>query len=83
MIGAFPAVQWLRFRLPVQGVQVQSLVRELRSHMLSDVVGKKKKKSNDSHLHLFFKGKKGDKENKGKQANLLHRMVTNRWWVCV
>ena len=26
------AVQWLRLRLPMQGVQVQSLVRELRSH---------------------------------------------------
>ena len=28
------AVQWLRLRLPVQGVWVQPLVRELRSHML-------------------------------------------------
>ena len=27
------AVQWLRLRLPMQGVQVQSLVKELRSHM--------------------------------------------------
>ena len=26
------AVQWLRLRLPVQGVWVRSLVRELRSH---------------------------------------------------
>ena len=26
------AVQWLRLRLPGQGMQVQSLVRELRSH---------------------------------------------------
>ena len=26
------AVQWLRLRLPMQGVQVQSLVRKLRSH---------------------------------------------------
>ena len=26
-------VQWLRLHLPVQGIQVQSLVRELRSHM--------------------------------------------------
>ena len=25
-------VQWLRLQVPVQGVQVQSLVRELRSH---------------------------------------------------
>ena len=66
----------------MQGVQVRSLVRELRSHMLSGVVGQKKK-SNDSYLHLLFKGKKGDIENKGKQANLLRWMVTNLWWVCV
>ena len=45
--------------------------------------GKKKKKSNDSYLHLLFKGKKGDIENMGKQANLLRWMVTNLWWVCV
>ena len=30
-------VQWLRLHLPVQGVQVQSLVRELRSHLLQGV----------------------------------------------
>ena len=26
-------VQWLRLRLPMQGVWVRSLIRELRSHM--------------------------------------------------
>ena len=26
-------VQWLRLQLPMQGVQVQPLVRELRSHV--------------------------------------------------
>ena len=26
-------VQWLRLQLPVQGVGVQSLIQELRSHM--------------------------------------------------
>ena len=31
--GTFLVVQWLRLHLPMQGVQVQSLVRELRSHM--------------------------------------------------
>ena len=29
-----PAVQWLRLSLPIQGARVQSLVGELRSHML-------------------------------------------------
>ena len=28
-----PVVQWLRFCLPVQGVRVRSLIRELGSHM--------------------------------------------------
>ena len=31
--GTWVAVQWLRLHLPVQGVRVQSLVRELRVHM--------------------------------------------------
>jgi len=31
--GGFPAVQWLRLCLPMQGVQVQSLDGELRSYM--------------------------------------------------
>ena len=29
----FLVVQWLRLELPLLGAQVQSLVRELRSHM--------------------------------------------------
>ena len=32
-LGTSLVVQWLRHRLPMQGVQVQSLVGELRSHM--------------------------------------------------
>ena len=31
--GTFLVVQWLGVHLPVQGVQVQALVEELRSHM--------------------------------------------------
>ena len=34
MRGISLLVQWLRFHLLMQGAQVQSLVRELRSHML-------------------------------------------------
>ena len=33
-IGTFLVVQWLRIRLPMQATQVQSLVGELRSHVL-------------------------------------------------
>ena len=32
--GTFLVVQWLRIRLPMQGMQVQSLVGKLGSHML-------------------------------------------------
>ena len=32
--GTSLVVQWLKIRLPMQGTQVQSLVGELRSHML-------------------------------------------------
>ena len=32
-LGTSLVVQWLRFMLLVQGIQVQSLVRELRFHM--------------------------------------------------
>ena len=32
-LGTSLAVQWLRLHLPMQGVQVGSLVGELRSHM--------------------------------------------------
>ena len=31
--GTSLAIQWLRLHLSMQGVQVQSLVRELRYHM--------------------------------------------------
>ena len=34
--GTSLVVQWLRFSLPLQGVQVRSLVGELRSHMPCD-----------------------------------------------
>ena len=39
--GTSLVVQWLRLYLPVLGVQIQSLVRELRSHMPH---GQKRKK---------------------------------------
>ena len=59
--------------IPGQGIKISHAER----------CSEKKKKPNDSYLHLLFKGKKGDKENKEKQANLLRWMVTNLWWVCV
>ena len=38
------AVQQVDAALPMQGAHVQSLVRELRSHMTCDLTKKKKKK---------------------------------------
>ena len=32
--GGTSLIQWLRLHLPMQGVQVLSLVRDLRSHMI-------------------------------------------------
>ena len=40
-MGSSLAVQWLRLRLPMQGLQVRSLDRELRVHM---PLGQKTKK---------------------------------------
>ena len=42
--GTSPAVQQLRLCLPIQGVQVPSLVRELRSHIPHSKKEKKKKR---------------------------------------
>ena len=41
--GTFLAVQWLRLHLPMQGVQVWSLVRELRPHMTRGQKDQKRK----------------------------------------
>ena len=35
-LGTFLALRWLRIHLPMQGMQVWSLVEELRSHTLQD-----------------------------------------------
>ena len=42
--GTSLVVQWLRLMLPMQGVRVQSLVGELKSHMPCDVAKNYKKK---------------------------------------
>ena len=41
--GCFPGSQWLRLRASNAGAWVQSLVRELRSHLLRGAAKKKKK----------------------------------------
>ena len=45
-------VQWLRVHASYPGAQVQSLVRELRSHMSGGQIKKKKKVSTDVSLSL-------------------------------
>lgn len=39
-MGTFPVVGWSRLLLPMEGIWVQSLVAELRSHMPQDVAKK-------------------------------------------
>ena len=46
--GTSLVVQWLRLNRPMQGVQVQSLVRELRSYM--HYWPKNQNKHNRSHI---------------------------------
>ena len=43
----------LSSQTPNAGVQVQSLVRELRSHLLHDAARKKKKKSKMEQIYLY------------------------------
>jgi len=52
-LGTSLAVQWLRLCLPIQGLQVQSLAGELRSHMPHGQ--KKKKKSQKQYCNKFKK----------------------------
>ena len=56
--GTSVVVWWLRLHLPMQGVQVQSLVMEQRSHILcmacSQKVGGKKRKEILFLPFLFF-----------------------------
>ena len=53
--GSSVVVWWLRLHLPMQGVQVQSLVREQRSHILWSVVKKWGKKiGRKFFLYLFY-----------------------------
>ena len=49
-MGTPPAVPWLRFCLPVQELWVQSLVRELGSHMPRGAVQKKKKTQQNRNI---------------------------------
>ena len=44
--GASLVVQWLRFHLPTQGLQVQSQVQELRSHIPCGLKTETKSRSN-------------------------------------
>ena len=50
--GTSLAVQWLRLCLPIQGVQVQSLVREPRSHMPCSQKNKEKQYCNKFNKDL-------------------------------
>ena len=52
LLGTCLVVQWLRLHAPVQGVQVQSLVRELRYHMQCGV-GKNENKTKQNKRYIL------------------------------
>ena len=61
-------VQWLRLHLPMQGVQVQFLIRELRSYMPQGQ--KKQNKKQKQYCTKFSKGfEKSPHLNKSKKIN--------------
>ena len=62
-MGTSLAVQWLRLRLPMQGVQVQSLVGERRSHMPCGQKAKQKQYCNKFNKHF----KNGPHQKKKKK----------------
>ena len=77
MLGTFLAVQWLRLRLPMQGVQLRSLVGELRFHMPH---GQKtqniKQKQYCNKFNKDFKnGPQQKKSLKKKKKNIWHADV--------
>ena len=67
------AIQRLRFYLPVQGVRVWSLVRELRSHMPPGQKKKKKpnrkQKQHCNKFNKYFKSGPHQKKLKKKRVN--------------
>ena len=63
MIGTSLAVQWLRFCDSTEGLQIQPLEEELRSHMVPHIAlqGKKKKPSSSAQTRPAVK-------NEGKES---------------
>ena len=54
-LGATLAVQWLRLRLPIQGLQVRSLAGELRSLMPHGQKTHKTQKQYCNKFNKYFK----------------------------
>ena len=71
--GTSLAVQWLRLRLPMQGVQVQSLDRELRSHMPHHQKTKNiRQKQYCNKFNKDFKNGPHQKKNLLKKSEISH-----------
>ena len=64
-IGTFLGVQWSTLHLLMQGLQVQSLVRELRFHM---PLGQESKHQNKPYCNKFNKGFKNGPHWKKKKT---------------
>ena len=54
VVGTSLVVQWLRLRTPTARLQVQSMVKELRSCMLCSMTKKKKKKFSSDYTNALF-----------------------------
>ena len=71
-------VQWLRFRLLMQGLWVPSPVRELRSHMHNGQKPKPELRSNTvTNSIKTLKKKKKKKEGDGPEMTFLQRRYRN------
>ena len=69
-------VQWLRICFPIQGTQVQFLVRELRSHMPCGMAKRNLKKEASRYKDVLGKG---GKETRG-QFGTLRTEDTGYFW---
>ena len=65
--GAFLPVPWLRFRLPMQGVCMQSLIRELRSHKPQGQKAKHKAEAILSQIQKRLEESSASKKKKKKE----------------
>ena len=81
--GTSQVVQWLRLHLPMQGVRVRSLLRELRSHMPRGQENQNIKQK--QYCNKFNKDFKSGPHQKNKQTNKQNQnqsLATHKSKIC-